>query len=138
MTENSIAREIVDAAFRVHSTLGPGLLESVYDMVLAHELQRRGLQTTSQQPIPVVYEGVRIELGFRADLIVNDKVIVEIKSVETLAPVHKKQLLTYLRLTDKRLGLLINFNVNLIKDGIARIVNGLDEDPKTQSRQDTL
>src|SRR5947208_7997461 len=109
MTENAIAKEIVDAAFRIHSTLGPGLLESVYDSVLAYELGRRGLRTLRQQAIPVVYENVRIDTGFRADLIVEDKVIVEVKSVELLAPVHKKQLLTYLRLADKCLGLLINF-----------------------------
>jgi GxxExxY protein len=138
MTENAVAKEIVDAAFRVHTTLGPGLLESVYDSVLAYELGRRGLRTVRQQAIPVVYEGVRIGAGFRADLIVEDKVIVEVKSVEVLAPVHKKQLLTYLRLADKRLGLLINFQVVLIKDGITRIVNGLDEDShaKPPSRQD--
>src|SRR5215472_2137571 len=105
MIENAIAKEVVDAAFRIHTTLGPGLLESVYDTVLAYELGRRGLRTVRQQPIPVVYEGVRIDTGFRADLIVEDKVIVEVKSVEILAPVHKKQLLTYLRLADKRLGL---------------------------------
>jgi GxxExxY protein len=91
MTENAIAREIVDAAFRIHTTLGPGLLESVYDAVLAYELGRRGLRTVRQQPIPVVYENVRIDTGFRADLVVEDKVIVEIKSVESLAPVHKKR-----------------------------------------------
>src|SRR6202049_3651 len=111
MTENAIAKEIVDAAFRIHIALGPGLLESVYDSVLSYELTRRGLRIVRQQPIPVVYESVRIDTGFRADLIVGDKVIVEIKSVEALAPVHKKQLLTYLKLADKRLGLLINFHV---------------------------
>jgi GxxExxY protein len=100
------------------------LLESVYETVLAYELDRRGLRTVRQQPIPVVYENIRIDAGFRADLVVEDKVIVEINSVESLAPVHKKQLLTYLRLADKRLGLLINFHVVLIKDGITRIVNG--------------
>ena len=138
MTENAIAKEIVDAAFRIHTTLGPGLLESVYDAVLAYELDRRSLRTVRQQPIPVVYENVRIDTGFRADLIVEDKVIVEVKSVELLAPVHRKQLLTYLRLADKRLGLLINFQVALIKDGIARIVNGLEEDShaKPPRRQD--
>jgi GxxExxY protein len=138
MTENAIAKEIVDAAFRIHTTLGPGLLESVYDSVLAYELGRRGLRTVRQQAIPVIYESVRIDAGFRADLVVEDKVIVEVKSVEALAPVHKKQLLTYLRLADKRLGLLINFQVALIKDGITRIVNGLEEDShaKPQSRQD--
>jgi GxxExxY protein len=138
MTENAIAKEIVDAAFRIHTTLGPGLLESVYDTVLAYELGRRGLRTVRQQPIPVVYEEVHIDAGFRADLVVEDKVIVEIKSVELLAPVHRKQLLTYLRLADKRLGLLINFHVVLIKDGISRIVNGLEEDyhAKSPSRKD--
>jgi GxxExxY protein len=133
MTENAIAKEVVDAAFRIHTTLGPGLLESVYDAVLAYELSRRGMHTTRQQPIPVVYDGIRIDAGFRADRIVEDKVIVEIKSVEALAPVHRKQLLTYLRLADKRLGLLINFHVALIKDGITRIVNGLEEDPHAKS-----
>ena len=128
MTENAIAKQIVDAAFRIHTTIGPGLLESVYETLLSYELGRRGLGTLRQQPIPVVYEGIRIEAGFRADLIVEDKVIVEIKSVEALAPVHKKQLLTYLRLADKRLGLLINFHVPLIRDGITRIVNGLEDD----------
>lgn len=128
MTENAIAKEIVDAAFRIHTALGPGLLESVYDAVLSYELAQRGLRVSRQQPIPVVYGAVRIDTGFKADLIVEDKVIVEIKSVETLAPVHRKQLLTYLRLADKRLGLLINFHVVLIKDGISRIVNGLEEE----------
>ena len=133
MTENAIAKEIVDAAFRILTTLGPGLLESVYGTVLAYELGRRGLRTVRQQPIPVVYAEVRIDTGFRADLVVEDKVIVEIKSVELIAPVHKKQLLTYLRLADKRLGLLINFQVALIKDGITRIVNGLEDDPHAKS-----
>src|ERR1700680_3703 len=138
MTENAIAKEIVDAAFRIHIALGPGLLESVYDSVLSYELTRRGLRIVRQQPIPVVYESVRIDTGFRADLIVGDKVIVEIKSVEALAPVHKKQLLTYLKLADKRLGLLINFHVALIKDGIHRIVNGLEEEThaKPLTRED--
>src|SRR5260370_14997599 len=98
MTENAISREIVDASYRIHTTLGPGLLESVYHTILAYELDRRGLRVVSQQPIPVVYEEVRIDTGFRADLIVEDKVIIEIKSVELLTPVHKKQLLTYLPL----------------------------------------
>ncbi len=127
MTENAIAREIVDASFRIHTTLGPGLLESVYDIILSHELTRRGLHIVRQQPIPILYENLPIETGFRADLIVEEKVIIEIKSVEAIAPVHRKQLLTYLRLADKRLGLLINFNVALIKDGIVRIANGLNE-----------
>jgi GxxExxY protein len=109
MTENEIAAQIVDVAYKIHSRFGPGLLESAYEAMLIHELKKRGLQVHSQQPIPIIYEGVRLEVGFRADLIVEDKVIVEIKSVEAVLPVHKKQLLTYLRLADKRLGLLINF-----------------------------
>ena len=128
MNENAIAREIVDAAFRIHTTLGPGLLESVYETILSYELTRRGLQVARQQAIPIIYESVRMDEGFRADLIVNDKVIVEIKSVEALGHIHKKQLLTYLRLADKRLGLLINFNTALIKDGITRIANGIEDE----------
>jgi GxxExxY protein len=128
MTGNAIAKGIVDAAFHIHTALGPGLLESVYQAVLAYELSQRGLGTVSQQPIPVLYGTIRIDTGFRGDLIVEDQVIVEIKSVEVVAPVHKKQLLTYLRLADKRLGLLIDFNAALIQDGITRIVNGLEEE----------
>ena len=127
MTENQIAKEIVDAAYKIHTTLGPGLLESVYEAVMVHDLKNRNLNVERQKPIPVVYEDVRLDEGFRADLLVEDKVIVELKSVETIAPVHKKQLLTYLRLADKRLGLLINFGVAKIKDGITRVVNGLPE-----------
>ena len=128
MTANSIARQIVDAAYRVHIGLGPGLLESVYEAVLADELQRRDLNVVCQQPVPIAYNGIQFQLGFRADMVVEDAVIVEVKSVEMIAPVHKKQLLTYLRLADKRLGLLINFNVALIKDGITRVVNGLTDE----------
>jgi GxxExxY protein len=127
MTENEIAREIVDCAYKVHTTLGPGLLESVYEAALAYELGKRGFQAERQKPLPVVYENVRLEEGFRADLVVSDLVIVELKSVEEVAPVHKKQLLTYLRLADKRLGVLINFGTARIRDGISRIVNGLPE-----------
>jgi GxxExxY protein len=127
VNENIVAQQIVDAAFRVHTTLGPGLLESVYEAALAHQLEKRGLRITRQQAVPVVYETVHILTGFHADLVVEEKVIVEIKALEIIAPVHKKQLLTYLKLADKRLGLLINFNVALIKDGITRIVNGLKE-----------
>ena len=126
MHENDIAKIIVDAAFKVHKALGPGLLESVYETVLAHEIEKRGLAVERQKRIPVTYENLTFDEGFRADLVVGDKVIVELKSVETVAPVHKKQLLTYLRLTDKRLGLLINFGANLIKEGIFRVVNGLE------------
>jgi GxxExxY protein len=126
MTENEIAREIVDAAFKIHTRLGPGLLESVYRIVMKYELTKRGLKALDEQPVRIVYDEVVFDEGFRADLIVNDKVIIELKSVEQIAPVHKKQLLTYLRLTDKRLGLLINFNTALIKDGITRIANRLE------------
>jgi len=125
VTENEIAKQIVDAAFKIHTTLGPGLFESVYEAVMAQELSKRGLQFVRQQPLPVVWENLHLEAGFRADLIVENKVIVEIKSVDAIAPVHRKQLLTYLRLANKRLGILINFDVDLIKDGIARVVNGL-------------
>ena len=125
MTENEVARHIVDVAFKIHNTLGPGLFESVYETILAKELEKRGLKVIRQQAIPIVWENIHMEAGFRADLIVEDKVIIEVKSVEDLSPVHKMQLLTYLRLTGKRLGLLINFNTALIKDGIARVVNRL-------------
>ena len=127
MTENEIAKEIVDVAFKLHSTYGPGLLESVYESIMAHELSKRGLAVSRQQAIPLVHESIRMAVGFRADLIVGRKVVVEIKSIDAISPVHKKQLLTYLRLADKRLGLLINFNVDLIKNGISRVVNGLVE-----------
>ena len=127
MTENEVSRQIVDSAYRIHVALGPGLLESVYDELLAHELKKRGFNVVRQQEIPVIYEGTRIETGFRADLIVEDLVIVEVKSIAEISPVHKKQLRTYLRLSEKRLGLLINFNVYLIKDGITRVVNGLED-----------
>ncbi len=125
MHENEVARLIVDAAYKVHTTLGPGLLESVYEEVLAYELRKRDLKVLRQEPIPLVYESVQLELAFVADLIVEDLVVVELKSIEQVAPVHKKQVLTYLRLADKRLGLLINFGDALIKNGITRVVNGL-------------
>jgi GxxExxY protein len=126
-TENDVAKQIVDAAYRVHTSLGPGLLESAYETVLVLELESRGLRVVRQQAIPIIYRGTRIEIGFRADLIVADLVIVEIKSVDSVAPIHKKQLLTHLRLSGKRLGLLINFNVALIKEGITRIANGMPD-----------
>lgn len=125
MNENEIATIVVDSCFKVHTVLGPGLLESVYESVLSYELQQRGLTVTRQQLIPVVYEGIVINEGFRSDIIVEDKIILELKSVEAISPVHKKQLLTYLRLSGKRLGFLVNFGSNLIKDGITRVVNGL-------------
>jgi GxxExxY protein len=127
MTENDIAAVVVDAALKIHKTLGPGLLESVYQAVLNFELRKRGLTVAQQLPLPVYYEGVKLNLGFRVDLLVADKIVVEIKSVEALAPVHRKQLETYLRLMNVRLGLLINFNVELMKYGIQRVVNRLPE-----------
>jgi GxxExxY protein len=125
MTENSIATLVVDAAFKIHKSLGPGLLESVYQATLSYELEKRGLNVRQQVGLPVYYETLKLEIGYRVDLIVADKVIIEIKSVEALALVHRMQLLTYLRLADLRLGLLINFNVERIRDGIHRVVNGL-------------
>ena len=125
MHENEISGIIVDCAFQIHTKLGPGLLESVYEAVLEHELVKRGLHVVRQQPMPVIWETVRLDIGFRADMIVNGKVVVEVKSVEAIAPVHPKQLRTYLRLMDLKLGLLVNFNVPLIKDGITRVVNNL-------------
>ncbi len=127
VTENEIAKHVVDAAYKIHTTLGPGLFESVYEAVMAQELASRGIPLTRQQALPVVWENVHLEAGFRADLIVENKVIVEIKSVDAIAPVHRKQLLTYLRLANMRLGILINFDVELIKDGIRRVVNDLAE-----------
>lgn len=124
MTENDIGKIVVDCAFQVHTKLGPGLLESVYEVALAHELRKRGLSVERQVPIPVVYDGVQFDEGFRADLIVANLVIIELKSVENVHPVHKKQLLTYLKLADKRLGYLINFGAELIKDGLSRVSNG--------------
>jgi len=128
MTENEIASIIVDACVKIHKKLGPGLLESVYERILARELIKRGLDVVRQVAVPIVWEDEIFDEGFRADLIVNDLVIIELKSVEQLAKVHKKQLLTYLRLTDKKLGILANFGECLMKDGITRIVNGLRED----------
>ena len=127
MSENEIARQIVDGAFKVHTTLGPGLLETVYEVALAHELGKRGLKVERQVPISITYDDLQFAEGFRADLIVADKLIVELKAVASVSGKHKKQLLTYLRLTDRRLGLLINFDEELIKDGISRVVNGLQE-----------
>jgi len=127
MTENELSKIIVDVAFKIHNSLGPGLLESVYEAVMRHELSKRGLEVQNQVPVPVEWDGITLEVGFRADLIVNQKVVIELKSVEQIRGVHKKQLLTYLRLTDCQLGLLINFNVGLIKDGISRVVNNLQE-----------
>ena len=118
---DEVAKEIVDSAFKVHRELGPGLLESVYEVCLAHELAKRGLDVRRQVKFPVLYDGERLDAGLRLDLLVEDRVIVEIKAVESHKPLFEAQVLTYLKLTQKRLGLLINFNVPLIKNGIKRI-----------------
>ena len=125
MNENQIAAAVVDAAYKIHTTLGPGLLESVYQATLNYELQERGLRVHQQVGLPVYYKSLKLEIGYRVDLIVDERVIIEIKSVEAIALVHRMQLLTYLRLANLRLGLLINFNVERIRDGIHRVVNGL-------------
>jgi GxxExxY protein len=128
MTENEIATIVVDAAYTIPKHFGSGLHETVYEVTLVHELRKRGLQVERQKVIPIQYDSITFEEGFRADVIVEDKVVLELKAVEGTHPVHKRTLLTYLRLMDKRLGLLINFDVELIKDGILRVVNGLPED----------
>ena len=125
MHENEIAKIVVDTCFKIHVTLGPGLFESVYEEILYYELTKLGLKVERQKGIPVKWDNLTMDAGFRADLIVENKVIIELKSIESIAPVHQKQVQTYLKLTGLKLGLLINFNVNLIKDGIQRIVNKL-------------
>ena len=126
MKENEITAEVIDAAVHVHRSLGPGLLESVYEVVLAHELSKRGLTVEQQKAIPIVYENLIFPDPFRADLLVAHRVIVELKSVEAIQPVHFKQILTYLRLSGFRVGLLINFNLPLLKDGIKRVVHNAE------------
>ena len=125
MTENEISKIIVNKCYEIHVTLGPGLLESVYEEILFFELQKENLKIERQKALPVIWENKKMNIGFRADLIVENKVIIELKSVENIAPVHPKQLLTYLKITGLKLGLLINFNEVLIKNGITRIVNNL-------------
>jgi GxxExxY protein len=122
---NEVSAAIVDAAMKVHSALGPGLLENIYEVCLRRELEKRGLKALSQVGFPVIYEGETLDVGFRVDLLVEDQVIVELKSIEKLAPAQEAQLLTYLRLSGKRLGLLINFGAPHLKDGIKRMVNKL-------------
>lgn len=121
--------EIVDAAYRIHTKLGPGLLESVYEAVLARSLEQRGLKVERQKPVPIEFDGLRFDEGFRIDLLVDDRVVVELKSVEQLAPVHSKQLLTYIRLLDLRVGLLINFGAATLKEGVRRVVNAYMPEP---------
>jgi len=125
MTENEISYEVIGAAIEIHKILGPGLLESAYESALAYDLTELGFNIKQQFPMPFVYKNVKQNVGYRIDLIVNDKILVEIKSIETLAPVHFAQTLTYLKLSDLKLGLLINFNSKLLKNSIHRIVNNL-------------
>ncbi len=125
MTENEIAKIIVNTCYNIHVELGPGLLESVYEEVLAFELLEKGLTIERQKPIAVSWKGIMMDIGFRLDIIVDNKVIIELKSVENIHPVHYKQLLTYLKITNCKLGILVNFNEALIKDGIKRVVNNL-------------
>jgi GxxExxY protein len=120
---NSLSKELVDIFYKIHTKIGPGLLESVYEEVICFELSKRGIKFTRQQGIPFIYEDVKLELGFRSDIIVENCILIELKSVETLIPVHFKRTLSYLRLTNLKIGLLVNFNENLIKDGIHRIAN---------------
>ena len=124
MNEDEIGRQIVDAAVRIHQEVGPGLLETVYEAILAHELRHRSLQVDRQVSIPIEYQGLKFDEGFRADILVENKVIIELKCVEKLNDAHKKQLLTYLRLSGCKLGYLLNFAEALMKDGISRIING--------------
>ena len=135
LRENDLTGIIIDVAMDIHRRLGPGLLESVYAAVLTHELRKRGLHVETEVPIPVEWETIHLEIGFRADLIVENTVVVELKSIEAVAPVHKKILLTYLRLADKRVGLLINFGMELLKDGIHRVVNNLREESHAEARR---
>lgn len=125
MTENEISKIVFESALKVHKSLGPGLLESAYEECLFYELKKFNLKVEKQKALPLVYEDVKLDVGYRIDIIVEDKFIVEVKSVETLNDVHLAQLLTYLRLSDCRLGLLINFNVKLLKEGVRRVVNGI-------------
>src|SRR2546423_5900672 len=130
MNENEVAKRILDAAFVVHSKLGPGLLESVYEVALAHELRKLGFAPERQKPMPIRYDGILFEEGYRTDLLVDGKVIVELKSITALSAVHAKQVLTQLRLSGLKLGLLINFGETHLKNGIKRVINGqLDDDP---------
>jgi GxxExxY protein len=124
MTENEIGKIIIDTAIAVHKEIGPGLLETVYEVILSHKLEKYGLSIERQVPIPIEYHGIKFDEGFRADILVNNKVIIELKSVESLNKAHKKQVLTYLRLTGLKLGYLLNFGEALMKDGISRIING--------------
>lgn len=120
---NNITEAIIGSAINVHKALGPGLLESAYEACLVHDLAQKGLKFEQQKPLPIVYQGVKLECGYRLDLLVENEVIVEIKSVERLLPIHKAQLMSYLKLSGCKVGLLVNFNIEVLKDGIQRVVN---------------
>ncbi len=128
MRENEIGTRLLEAAINVHRELGPGLLETVYEVILARELSDHGLKVERQVPVPIIYKGIRFEEGFRADIIVEKKVLLELKSVERISSAHKKQVQTYLRLTGLKLGYLLNFGEAVLKSGITRCVNGLEEE----------
>ena len=136
MTHNELSSIIINTAIDIHRKLGPGLLESVYLAVLEYELKKRGLAVQKEVPVPVLWDNLRLEIGFRADLIIEGMVLIELKSVEQVAAVHKKQVLTYIKLTDLRLGLLVNFGEELLKHGIHRIINGTIEDAQPDLTQD--
>lgn len=127
LSENEIGAIVIDTSIKIHRELGSGLLESVYEIVLAHELEKQGLNVNRQVPISIIYDGIHFDEAFRADLLVNDRVLVELKSIEVISNAHRKQLQTYLKLSGKRLGYLLNFGARLMKEGIVRAVNGLPE-----------
>ena len=127
---DEITEAIIGSAINVHRELGPGLLESAYEACMVYDLGQAGLKVEQQKPLPILYQGVRLDCGYRLDLIVEDEIIVEIKAIEKLLPIHKAQLLSYLRLSDRKVGLLINFNVEVLKEGIQRVVNGFQDAPR--------
>lgn len=125
MTENELSKIAVDCMFKIHKNLGPGLLESAYEECLFYELSKTGLPVERQKPLPLIYETIKMEIGYRVDLMIENKLVIEVKAVEALNDIHKAQVITYLKLSGCKLGLLVNFNITLIKDGIKRIVNNL-------------
>jgi GxxExxY protein len=133
MLQNQVSGTIIDCALKVHTALGPGILESVYETCLAHELRKAGLKVRTQVPVPVIYDGVKLDTGLRLDLLVEELVIVEVKSIDKLAPIHTAQLLSYLKLTNLQLGLLLNFNVVHMRDGWKRVVNNFNSSASAAS-----
>ena len=135
MLDNDLTQLVIQEAMKIHNNLGPGLLESVYESCLAYKLNEIGLFVERQKPIPVIFEGQKMDCGFRADLIINNRIIIEVKAIEALADIHKAQVLTYLKITNLRIGLLMNFNVNLLKDGLKRIINGYEPQSPQRPRR---